>query len=267
VSIKPLPPEAIETFSLVLHPKRKYSARARELFPSGSAVFSPQTRNDCLSWHDGQAGITIATGVSIWADQGPSGDANRNLVQATVGFQPVFTSSDVLFNNKGSVSFDGADDAMQSVADWTGGVIAQPTTWYVVLNTPIDLTVAGGTYIYDGPSSGTSRNSFLGNTPFAGLQPVMGAPAVNVSTVLCVVYDGAFSALYINDATNPAGSGDVGAQGLVGQTLAARYALDVSSFLQVKFAAVGTFSGHHNHATRNTIMTQLGSRYGITVAP
>jgi hypothetical protein len=31
VSIKRLPPESIETFSMVLHPKRRYSARASYL--------------------------------------------------------------------------------------------------------------------------------------------------------------------------------------------------------------------------------------------
>lgn len=33
MSIKRLPPEAIETFSLVLHPKRHYSARVSDLSP------------------------------------------------------------------------------------------------------------------------------------------------------------------------------------------------------------------------------------------
>ena len=36
MSIKRLSPEAIETFSLVLHPKRRYSARSASLTPAAS---------------------------------------------------------------------------------------------------------------------------------------------------------------------------------------------------------------------------------------
>ena len=34
MSIKRLPPESIETFSMILHPKRRYSARASYLAPN-----------------------------------------------------------------------------------------------------------------------------------------------------------------------------------------------------------------------------------------
>ena len=38
MSIKRLSPEAIETFSVVLHPKRRYVARASYLMPNTEAV-------------------------------------------------------------------------------------------------------------------------------------------------------------------------------------------------------------------------------------
>lgn len=41
MSIKRLPPESIETFSMVLHPKRRYSARASYLAVSSGEEIIP----------------------------------------------------------------------------------------------------------------------------------------------------------------------------------------------------------------------------------
>jgi hypothetical protein len=60
---------------------------------------------------DGDKGITIATGVSAWADQ--SGGTSHDAVQANTTLQPAYSASDATFNEHGSVTPDGVDDYMQ----------------------------------------------------------------------------------------------------------------------------------------------------------
>lgn len=225
---------------------------------SSAVAFAPQSRGDCLSWHDGRV-VTIVSGkVAALPNQGPGGDSNRDLVQATAGSRPVLSLADPDCNGEDVVALDGVDDVLQSAADW-GTVYLQPTTWYVafVVDGPID----DSQYIFDGPVSGTSRQAFLGATAFSGV--LLGGTGVRGSrvNVLCVTYNGVTSAVYLNGSTTPIVTGDAGTQALIGQTIGARYSLDAGSFLKMRLAAVGTFDGAHDATARAEIMSGLANRY------
>ncbi len=64
-----------------------------------------------LQWVRADKGITIATGVSAWADQTANA---RNYTQATGSAQPVYNSSDGTLNGLPSITFDGSNDSLTS---------------------------------------------------------------------------------------------------------------------------------------------------------
>lgn len=93
---------------------------------SATPDYSPiQGSADLIQWLDASKGITIATGISAWADQ--SG-YNNDVVQATAGRQPAFTASAI--NGLPGSTGDGTDDYL-NIAAFTNGTIAQPVTRYV----------------------------------------------------------------------------------------------------------------------------------------
>lgn len=59
-------------------------------------------------WLRADLGVTVATGVSAWADQ----YGLNNATQATGAAQPTLSASDAAFNNQASITFDGTDDAL-----------------------------------------------------------------------------------------------------------------------------------------------------------
>lgn len=62
-----------------------------------------------LQWVRADLGVTLDTGVSVWADQSGKG---RNYVQATAGAQPAYSGSDATLNGQASMTFDGTDDKL-----------------------------------------------------------------------------------------------------------------------------------------------------------
>jgi len=86
-------------------------------FGSSSAIRQPDQITGLQAWYKADVGITIATGVSNWADK--SGNA-RDVAQGTAANQPTFVSSAV--NGLPAVQFDGVNDFLVSGAFTT----AQP---------------------------------------------------------------------------------------------------------------------------------------------
>lgn len=70
----------------------------------GSSVFSPTTLGGLKTWLRGDQGVTIATGVSTWADQ--SGNGN-NATQPTAASQPSYSNPYVNSDAIHALQFDG----------------------------------------------------------------------------------------------------------------------------------------------------------------
>lgn len=217
----------------------------------------------CLSWHDTSAGVTVVSGaVSALADRGPSGDGNRNLSQASGAKRPALISSDADFNGFDSISFDGINDMMQS-GMWSTAY-DQPITWYRV--TRIASPLPDGSYYFDGDPVGYKRQAWLNSggvqVIYANAFGLPGSLPTAQTVVVCIVFDGVSSDLFLDDPTTPVASGNAGDSGLNGITLGARYTDE--GFAAHKLVANGTFAGHHDQATRAAIMGKLKAKYGGT---
>jgi hypothetical protein len=220
--------------------------------------FSPQRRVDCLSWFDGRAGLTLdGVYVTNWADQGTLG---LHLEQATADSRPyAFAEAD--FKDQVCVTFDGFDDNMTSTI--VAAVNAQPMRFYFC-GSIVDTSLIQ--YIYDqNPTDPGARQAFLLNSgidAFAGSE-VIGAPgdvpAANAPCIICAVFDGASTSIYLDDATTPIITGDSSTNGFESLTLGARYSLE--SFFGGKIAAVGWFSGAGDADERAGMFAGLRARY------
>ncbi len=93
-------------------------------------------------------GVTVATGVSSWADQSGNG---RNAVQATTASQPALQPAAV--NGRGSVLFDGTDDFLQIA--YVPPAPGTTPAWYWMVFRPITAVTGSNSF-----SSGNSRPRF-----------------------------------------------------------------------------------------------------------
>ena len=91
---------------------------------SGTASgFLPTDLADLFAWYRGDLGVTIATGVSEWADQSGNG---HDLVQATGANQPTYGAT--LINSQPGMTLDGTNDSLSC----TGLSQAQPLHSFIV---------------------------------------------------------------------------------------------------------------------------------------
>lgn len=64
-------------------------------------AFTPKALPGLISWYRADLGVTIATGVSAWADQSGAGNT---AVQATGANQPAFNASNAGFNGRPTIT-------------------------------------------------------------------------------------------------------------------------------------------------------------------
>ncbi|NIJ46082.1 hypothetical protein FHR24_002560 [Wenyingzhuangia heitensis] len=64
--------------------------------------------SDMYLWLKADVGVTVATGVSAWADQSGSGN---NVTAPSASQQPVYNTSSLIYNSMPVVEFDGEDTA------------------------------------------------------------------------------------------------------------------------------------------------------------
>ena len=86
-----------------------------------SSGFSPSDVDGLELWLDAGQGVTIDTGVSVWADQSGNGWTGS---QPTGSQQPSFVSADANLNGKPSIRFEDATvnlilDMTSTSSDWT----------------------------------------------------------------------------------------------------------------------------------------------------
>lgn len=80
---------------------------------SGGSVFEPTDISGAVLWLRADMGITLATGVSAWADQSVSG---YDVSQAAGANQPAYNAADADINNHPSIDFDGVNDSLTNLA-------------------------------------------------------------------------------------------------------------------------------------------------------
>lgn len=218
-----------------------------------------------IFWYETDSGITLNSGnVSAWA----STVNGLTLTQGTAGSQPLFIASDPTFLGRPSISPDGSVDYLESPSNF--GPFAQPITWYAVCS----WNTFANDFLFDRSAAGTLIERFLDNglgipNAAGGTNTLVGPatkgiPAAGVAFILCIVFNGASGAIYINDIVTANVSGDAGANGVESLRLFTRN--DGSNQFDGKLAQIGAFRGAHDVTVRGRVFNYLREKY-ISPAP
>lgn len=247
---------------------RRFPASAASAFDL--SLFAASIGSSIEWWFDADAAyITLATGVSQWADR--SGNANH-AAQATGAAQPAYSASVAALNNKPAVNFDGTDDVLAR-ATFTQGACTQPNTIFLVA-APDDTgtALASGQLMVDGGSAGTARHviditASAATTSvsdlFAGAA-LISSPAFTSTGghVFEGVFNGASSIVSVDGARSTA-TGAGGAQNMNGITIGNRFA--TSFYFDGHIAEMFMLSGALDATQRATVRAWLASKYGLTL--
>lgn len=218
----------------------------------------PITAN-LAAWYAADKGITIATGVSAWADQ--SGNGNT-LAQATTTKQPVFSAGG---GPKGlsALNFDGVDDLLVTGA--MAGLVA-PVSYYFLFK---QITWTLGDRIFDGAAvntgtllqaDGTLGGAVSPNFQSAACGPITTLP-LGTWGVATFILNGASSLIRLNLGT--AFTGTETATSPLGLTLAADggNAFALNSNIGVSEWLV--YNGAHSTTQQNATIQYLMRKAGL----
>lgn len=232
-----------------------------------SKAFNPKEIANLLGWYRADQGVTLVSGlVSAWADISGSGDAGRNLAQATAGLRPTPVASDSRLGGAPAISFPRANDILQS-GSWSPAVVF-PSTMYLVgyQTSPIIGLMIDGVdtsnrqYLYVSSdheySMGTSGSADA--TGSAG-----GTNAVANPHVICANF-AASGAIYIDDSQTAKGSGVMTSKNPPGISVG-NVENDAGLTYNGSIGEVLIYGGSHDAATRKRVFAYLGGRYGVAV--
>lgn len=225
--------------------------------------FSPLSLANCAAWYRADLGITIGTGVSAWADQSGTGDANKNLSQGTGSQQPTRNNSDAGYNNQPTLSFASASLQYLISGSWASP-LSLPETVFVVGNT--DGSVTNQAYS-DG--QGNSRLLYTNSgaaraVMYAGATLSSGLGLTSSPLVICSIFNAGSSSIFVSAQTASA-SGSSGAGGTTRSFLLAGVAAGPTAYLNGKLAEIIVYSRALSSTERAQVFVYLGTRYGITI--
>lgn len=175
----------------------------------------------CLAYYDADVGNVVlnAGNVSLWKNSSSIyTESARDTVQATAINQPAYTQSDSDFAGHGSIYF-GSGTLLQSTA--FSAALAQPVTYYAAMR--LSASATGTCALMDGIGTVGFRQMiyFTNGAPtiFAGTVVNGSGDYKNQTVILCAIFNGASSALYLNNTTTPVITGNPGAQSIDAITL------------------------------------------------
>lgn len=225
------------------------------------AGFSPKRVPGLRVWLDADLGVTIATGVSAWADQSGTGN---NVSQAVPGSQPSLDSS---WRN-------GHKAIIGETSKWLAGTYAatqnQPCSVYCVVEWP--STVAAQRAAYDG--IGASNRNLLatdatasnpGTLAYAGVGLVTGS-VVSGPLIARTFFNGASSTVRFepHGAAAVTATGNPGTQTALGLTVGSNYLGGVAPFNGGgKIASILVYDGTLTAAQDTAIFSYLSGRYNV----
>lgn len=236
----------------------------------GGVRWNPLSRKSALrGWWKGEAtldasGITIATGASQWKDA--SGQSNH-VIQNTGSLQPAtakIAGKYVLRFSAAAKQWMSRDSSAAGSGTFTGGAVAQPTTWYGVLkassSTAADFAVFDGQAIRQlatiRPVAGTS-GMFAGSGPFYGGS----GNNAGILHVYCWQFNGASSRFYIDNMVTPIATLSVGTNSINGVLIGALAGGTVYNF-DGDMCELALFAGADDETARNQMKYYLKARWG-----
>lgn len=209
-------------------------------------------------------GVRIYSGSAIdrLNDLSRRGDTNRTAVQNTVANMFSYTSSDSDFRGRASIT-TGTIGRMVT-GTWSNAV-PNVTTHYYVCKVP-NSTQLG--LLMDGPNATNRQTFYTQNGQIYAFTPnttiVSTTARTNQVVVACLVFNGASSAVYVNNMTTPEGTGNLPASSMPSLVFGQYHQSDNYPF-NSKFAAAGIYAGAHDTTTRLRIGRSLGADYGVTI--
>jgi hypothetical protein len=206
--------------------------------------------------------VTLVSGrVSAWTNQGSQ--PNGNLAQATAGQRPTFNAGPAgPFGGRPYFTFAAASSSSLQGAGLFASPIAQPTTVYLVGR----IGTVGGSALEFSDGSVHRQIVFAAATTgvvtaYAGAL-LTSAVTLAAPSVLCAVFNGANSAIYVTDDETPAVSGNAGADTLDAIALGTQFG-GAASFLDGEIAEWALFAGAHSATNRARVMQYLRARYAL----
>jgi hypothetical protein len=238
-------------------------------------LFDPTIPEAPLWWLQGDTGVTIDTGVSLWEDQSASG---LDVSQATGGAQPTLAAAAAAYNYHDVLDFDGTDDKLAGAAASAVAALPAVGTWFVVFDFDAITTNAAAMYLNDclvaDSVSATAGIALRSGVPdvrpwkFDGAVKSTGHTiAATTPAVLSVKSTGdngdVFS--WLNGAdpkTADLTAALTAAAGVV--QIGVNYA--GAQFFNGRIAEIVAYSTALSDALRLRVERYLGARYGISVA-
>jgi hypothetical protein len=202
--------------------------------------------------------------VSQWDDQSGTGDANKNVAQATAGNQPLFNASDANLGGRPSLTFSKARKDRLVSGTWT---VANPSpaTWFLVGS--LTSRDSGGYSLAVDGIVGTNRQG-LGTSNGNGLIAFSGTILTDGAFttgkfVQCGVM-GASGKIYVN-AKTAAASATTGTQTLTGLSVGTDAGNTTGNVWDGQIAEVIGYNRALSQGEVETVLTYLGTRYAIAI--
>lgn len=221
-------------------------------FSSTSKGWSPASIPGLSTWYRSDLGITMGTGVKIWADQSGGG---HDLVQNTGTLQPALITNQL--NGFSALRFDGVDDCMQTLLFTYG----PPATIFAVFKV---RAYANMTSIYDGSVTFTGTLRMQPASPsvvtYAGVN-LFDATNLPLAayTLSTVIFNGASSVIQFGNVAQT--TGDTGANPIGGFTLGSR--TDFVDNSQIDVVEIIITNTAASTTDRNNVKAYILARYGI----
>jgi len=234
----------------------------RQTYSAPTLISAPNSidQANIFAWYRADTTVLSGSNVQTWTDV--SGRV-RHITQSVAASRPFLSASDISYNEKPVLFFDGGDSlAINTAATWS---LQQPFTAYLVAeqdkdsgeySTYFDSSTSDRVIYRKDSTSNITTNLFAGTT----LIPT-GTIDRNSKKVSCVVFDRANTKYYSSGATGPLliGSGNVGTNTFgriqVGLGLSAIYPFTG------KMAELIFYSGSHNVSTITSVMDYLDDKY------
>jgi len=200
-----------------------------------------------FAWYRADNVVTSSGAVTTWYDSSGRG---RHVSQSITAAKPFLSSSDLSYNEKPVLSFDGGD-----YLDASSFGLTQPFTSYIVAENQ------GSTYATFFDSTNSTRaimRKVTSASLYAGSAEIESSASFNTKNATAVVWASSSTVLY-SSGNVAQSSGNPGSDGIgmlrIGAGNSAVYPLTG------KIAEIVFYSGMHNTATRAQILDYFETRY------
>jgi hypothetical protein len=234
--------------------------------PGGVAsAFVPTDFAGLKLWLRADLGVTVTgSGVSTWADQSGIGDSNRNHTQSTDAQRPTVNASDAAYNGKPTLSFAAASSQTLVSGTWSVAPPSSDFTLVIVGNADNAAT----TEIFISDDAAWEWSLFQSTTDilswFGSAQLNATPITLSAKHVMVMEQNGASSGIYVDSTTvRPESVGNPGSPAVAVTRLGGQGG---ARFLNGKIAEVILYTPRLAAPDLATLLTYIGTRYGITIS-